>query len=50
YWDTAEHRQFSLRSRDGGLDVAAICEGFGGGGHRQAAGFRVARDHDLARL
>mgnify|MGYP000022280203 FL=1 len=49
YWDTAEHRQFSLRSRDGGLDVAAICEGFGGGGHRQAAGFRVTRDHELAR-
>lgn len=49
YWDTADHRQFSLRSRDGGMDVAAICEGFGGGGHRQAAGFRVTRDHELAR-
>ena len=49
YWDTAEHRQFSLRSREGGLDVAAICEGYGGGGHRQAAGFRVTREHELAR-
>lgn len=49
YWDTAEHRQFSLRSRDGGLDVAVICESFGGGGHRQAAGFRVTREHALAR-
>lgn len=50
YWDTAEHRQFSLRSRDGGLDVALIAEGFGGGGHRNAAGFRVTRDHQLARV
>ena len=50
YWDTADHRQFSLRSREGGMDVAAICEGFGGGGHRQAAGFRVTRDHELARV
>lgn len=49
YWDTAEHRQFSLRSRDGGLDVATIAESFGGGGHRNAAGFRVTRDHELAR-
>jgi len=50
YWDTADHRQFSLRSRDGGLDVAAVAEGFGGGGHRNAAGFRVTRDHELARV
>jgi hypothetical protein len=50
YWDTADHRQFSLRSRDGGLDVALVAQGFGGGGHRNAAGFRVARDHALARM
>lgn len=49
YWDTAQHRQFSLRSRDGGLDVSAIAASFGGGGHRNAAGFRVTRDHELAR-
>ena len=50
YWDTAEHRQFSLRSRGPeGADVALIAEGFGGGGHRNAAGFRVTRDHELAR-
>lgn len=30
----------SLRSR-GGYDVAAVAEGFGGGGHRNAAGYRV---------
>jgi len=50
YWDTADHRQFSLRSRGDGLDVATIAEGFGGGGHRNAAGFRVTRDHELARV
>lgn len=49
YWDTAEHRVFSLRSNDGGIDVAAIAQAFGGGGHRNAAGFRVSRDHELAR-
>jgi oligoribonuclease NrnB/cAMP/cGMP phosphodiesterase (DHH superfamily) len=50
YWDTAEHRQFSLRSQaDGGLDVSDIAATFGGGGHQHAAGFRVTRDHELAR-
>lgn len=49
YWDTADHRQFSLRSRDGGLDVSDIAAAFGGGGHQHAAGFRVTRDHELAR-
>lgn len=50
YWDTAEHRQFSLRSRGpDGADVAAIAQRYGGGGHLNAAGFRVTRDHELAR-
>ena len=49
YWDTADHRQFSLRSNLAGLDVAHLAESFGGGGHEHAAGFRVARDHELAR-
>lgn len=49
YWDTADHRQFSLRSRDGGLNVSDIAATFGGGGHQHAAGFRVTRDHELAR-
>lgn len=30
---------YSLRSRGDGLDVAEIARGFGGGGHRHAAGF-----------
>ncbi|MFK2904543.1 phosphohydrolase [Dyella ginsengisoli] len=49
YWDTADSRQFSLRSTDEGMDVAAIAQQYGGGGHRNAAGFRVPRDHELAR-
>jgi len=49
YWDTADHRQFSLRSRPGGMDVATIAESFGGGGHQHAAGFRVERWHHLAK-
>jgi oligoribonuclease NrnB/cAMP/cGMP phosphodiesterase (DHH superfamily) len=49
YWDTAEHRQFSLRSRGiDGADVAALAATMGGGGHRNAAGFRVPRSHHLA--
>lgn len=48
YWDTATHRVFSLRSCDNGMDVAAIAEQYGGGGHKHAAGFRVPRSHILA--
>ena len=48
YWDTAEGRQFSLRSTDAGEDVSAIAKQYGGGGHRNAAGFRVPADHELA--
>jgi len=50
YWDTAQGRQFSLRSRaPDGLDVSAIAQQFGGGGHKHASGFRVPFDHPLAR-
>lgn len=41
YWDTPGGRVFSLRSRDEGLDVSEIAKGYGGGGHRNASGFRV---------
>lgn len=41
YWDTPEGRVFSLRSRDGGADVSEIAKQYGGGGHRNAAGFRL---------
>lgn len=41
YWDTPEGRVFSLRSTDDGLDVSEIAKQYGGGGHRNASGFRV---------
>lgn len=50
YWDTDEHRCFSLRSRPEGLDVAVIAQHYGGGGHKNASGFRVPRTHRLATL
>jgi len=51
YYDTDDGRKFSLRSlKDGGLDVAAIAQQFGGGGHRNAAGFSVIKEHELATL
>lgn len=44
YWDTREGRSFSLRSDSAGqhrLDVSAIAASYGGGGHRNAAGFSM---------
>ncbi len=41
YWDTETARVYSLRSSDDGLDVSEIASKFGGGGHRNAAGFSV---------
>lgn len=38
----------SIRSR-GGVDVAALARGFGGGGHARAAGFRSGEDIDALR-
>lgn len=39
YLDTSKGRTFSLRSTDAGLDVSEIAKAYGGGGHRNAAGF-----------
>lgn len=44
YWDTPEGRVFSLRSTDEGIDVSAVAKAYGGGGHRNASGFRVSFD------
>lgn len=41
YWDTPEGRVFSLRSTDAGVDVSEVAKGYGGGGHRNASGFRL---------
>lgn len=49
YWDTPEGRVFSLRSTDEGMDVSEIAKQYGGGGHRNASGFRVPYGHELAR-
>lgn len=49
YYDTSTQRIFSLRSEDSRVDVSEIAKLYGGGGHRNAAGFRVSRDHILAR-
>ena len=49
YWDTPEGRVFSLRSNDDGLDVSEIAKQYGGGGHRNASGFRVPFGHELTK-
>lgn len=41
YYDCADARVFSLRSRKGIIDVATIAERYGGGGHAGAAGFQA---------
>jgi uncharacterized protein len=41
YWDTPEGRVFSLRSTDAGMDVSEVAKRYGGGGHRNASGFRM---------
>lgn len=42
YFDRPDARVFSLRSRgDGGADVSLIAAAYGGGGHRNAAGFQM---------
>lgn len=48
YWDTPDGRVFSLRSTDEGIDVSEIAKMYGGGGHRNASGFRVPYGHELA--
>lgn len=47
YYDDADGRRWSLRSTNDGADVSAIAKAFGGGGHRNAAGFRMTREEAL---
>ena len=47
YWDTPDGRVFSLRSSEAGQDVSAVAKTYGGGGHRNAAGFQVPHSHAL---
>ncbi len=48
YWDTPGGRVYSLRSTEAGIDVSEIAKQYGGGGHRNASGFRVPYSHELA--
>lgn len=41
FWIVGTRRYFSLRSNAQGKDVAGIAERFGGGGHKNAAGFVI---------
>lgn len=41
YWITHEGITFSLRSGEGGIDVSEIAKKYGGGGHKNAAGFSI---------
>ena len=43
YVETATDVIWSLRSRSDGVDVSEVAKRFGGGGHRNAAGFTVPR-------
>jgi len=38
---------YSLRSNDRGMDVSEVAKGYGGGGHRHAAGFRLPQPLNL---
>ena len=42
YWDTPSGRVFSLRSNNDGVDVSEVAKQYGGGGHRNASGFKVS--------
>jgi oligoribonuclease NrnB/cAMP/cGMP phosphodiesterase (DHH superfamily) len=48
YVDMKDCRNFSIRAV-GNKDASTVALKFGGGGHRGAAGFKVPRDHILAR-
>lgn len=47
YYDGPEFRFYSLRSTDAGVDVSEIAKTYGGGGHRNAAGFRLKHGEPL---
>ena len=52
YYDSANGRHFSLRSLQSNpdaVDVSVVASSYGGGGHRNASGFTVPRDHGLAK-
>ena len=48
YGDHEGGRSYSLRSTNDGVDVSEIAVMFGGGGHRNAAGFNVSYEQDIS--
>ena len=42
YWDTPVGRVFGLRSMSDGMDVSEIAKQYGGGGHKNSAGFTLS--------
>lgn len=44
YYDSDGWRNYSLRSKENGVDVSAIAQQYGGGGHKHAAGFRIKQE------
>lgn len=49
YYDTPATRVYRINTRpDSGIDASELAERYGGGGHKNAAGFTVTRDHPLA--
>lgn len=42
WYEADGKRYYSLRSRDGGIDVSEVAQKYGGGGHPRASGFSVA--------
>jgi hypothetical protein len=50
FWFDGKQWTFSLRSREGGTDVSKVAQGFGGGGHKNAAGFCVKNLSDAVQL
>lgn len=47
YQDAEGQFVFSLRSKEAGADVSEVAKLYGGGGHKHAAGFRIAMLEDL---
>jgi oligoribonuclease NrnB/cAMP/cGMP phosphodiesterase (DHH superfamily) len=48
YYFDGEAYKFSLRSKEGGDDVSLVAAEFGGGGHKNASGFRIESLSQLA--
>ncbi|HEX2171367.1 MAG TPA: DHHA1 domain-containing protein [Dehalococcoidia bacterium] len=46
WYQLGDERVYSLRSTDEGVDVGALAKSLGGGGHRNAAGFRLSKPAD----